>query len=101
MSDRAQNSKQVIVIRFAIKIEVNGNDVQVVQEPFEQQHQQTRCRSRSKRQAAKTDPRCVGGKNPAFLYEVGLLPDGVVSPPPCEESSRSSGESGGDDSNGE
>ncbi len=87
MSDREQKT---IVIRFALKIEVNGNHVEISQEPLQleeqRQHKRTRSRSRSaSKQATSFDPHRVGGKDPAHLYKLGLC----KPPPPTEESGSS------------
>ena len=94
MSDRDQKT---ILIRFALKIEVNGNHVEISQEPFqlEEQHQRKRARSRSaSKQATSFDPHRVGGKDPAHLYKLGLC----NPPPPSEESGSSSDSSSSEDS---
>ena len=66
--------KKTIVIKFALKIEIDGTNVQVCQEPFhiEERPKQRRCRRSSSKQATPLNPRRVGGKDPAHLYALGL-----------------------------
>ena len=77
MSERvSEPKKRVIVIKFAIKVEVDGEDVQVCQEPYHQsaKNKSTECRDRRpKFQTPQINPRRIGGKDPAFLYQRGLL----------------------------
>ena len=66
MSDRA---KKEITIRFEIKLIIDGENVQIHEEPIIKQQG-----GRSaKRQATQIDPRRIGGKDPAFLIRAGLL----------------------------
>lgn len=66
MSDRA---KKEVTIRFEIKIEIDGENVQIYEDPVIRQ-QGCRC---PKRQATQIDPRRIGGKDPAYLIRAGLL----------------------------
>ena len=91
MSDREEKP---IVIRFAFKIEINGNHVEICQEPIHlEEHQRTRSRSRStSKQATSFNPHRVGGKDPAHLHRLGLY----NPPPPSEEGDSSSSSSSSD-----